>query len=109
VSITSWLEVNTREPSLFDTCETPTRWVTSTLTVPARPRLVVMTTTPLAALEPYSAAAAAPLRISTFSMSLGLRSAIRLTGLSCDALPAPEIAPMPEAIALFETRMPSMT
>ena len=81
---------NVREPSLFDDLRRcRTRWVTLTLVRRRpRPRLVVMMTTPLAALEPYSAAAEAPFRTSMFSMSFGLRSAMRLTGLSwVDALP----------------------
>ena len=44
---------------------------------PARPRLVVIWITPLAAAVPYRAAAAGPLRISTFSMSSGLMSLSR--------------------------------
>ena len=102
-----------RDPILFEICETPTRWVTLTRDTPALPRLVVMMTTPLAALEPYSAAAEAPFRISTLSMSFGLRSAMRFTGLSwLDALPpaaAAVTALAPEATATFDRMTPSTT
>jgi len=60
------------------------------------------------------AEAAEPLRISTLSMSLGLRSAIRLSGFSCDdtEIPLPEARVtlfVPEAIAMSLTMTPSMT
>ena len=69
---------------------------TDTLAAPFCPRLVVMSTTPLAAREPYWAAAAAPLMMLMLAMSLGLRSAMRfwpgsarptsLPTASCDTL-----------------------
>ncbi len=72
-----------------------------------------MTTTPLLAFEPYSAAAEAPFSTSTVSMSFGFRSAMRLTGLSWfDALPpaaAPVMALAPDGTATFEMMMPSIT
>ena len=93
--------------------EKPKRWVTASVFWPGRPRLVVMMTTPLAAFEPYRAAAEAPLRTSTFAMSFGLRSAMRLTGLSwVDALPpaaAAVSAFVPDGIATFEMITPSIT
>jgi hypothetical protein len=46
--------------------------------LPARPRFVVICTTPFAAAVPYSAAAAGPLMISMSSMSSGFRSSRRL-------------------------------
>src|ERR1700759_1762475 len=92
--LTSSIEPKCREPSVLDTCEIPMRSVTSAWFSPLRPRLVVMTTTPLAALEPYSAAAEAPFRTSRVSISLGLRSESRLAGLSWfDVLP-PAAAPV---------------
>jgi hypothetical protein len=98
---------------LFDTDAKPTRCVTLTRFSPERPRFVVMTTTPFAAFEPYSAAAEAPFRTSIVSMSFGFRSAIRLTGLSWFyALPpaaAPVIALAPDGIATFDTITPSIT
>ena len=45
---------------------------------PARPRFVVTTITPFRARDPYSADAAAPLRMLMFSMSSGFRSCARL-------------------------------
>ena len=87
--------------------------MTETLVSPLWPRLVVMMTTPFAALLPYSAAADAPLSTSTVSMSFGLISAMRLTGLSCDdELPpaaAAVIAFVPGGVATFEMITPSMT
>ena len=50
----------------------------STLTGPSLPFFVVIITTPSAAREPYSAEAAAPLRIDMFSISSGLMSMTRL-------------------------------
>src|SRR5689334_24956178 len=110
---TSSTEPKWREPSVFETCENPNRWVTVAWFSPERPRLVVITTTPFDALEPYSAAAEAPFRTSRVSMSLGLRSARRLTGLSWfDALPpaaAAVIALAPDGTATFDTMTPSTT
>src|SRR5688500_20215055 len=104
---------NVREPSVFDTVAIPKRWVTWTWFSPLRPRFVVMITTPLAAFEPYSAAAEAPLRTSTVSMSFGVRSARRLTGLSWfDALPpaaAAVLALAPFGTATFEMITPATT
>ena len=70
--------------------------------VPGRPDLVVIRTTPLAAREPYTAAAAAPLRICRSSMSAGFRSCTRFAM----AVPAVEAS-----IRLVElsTGSPSMT
>ena len=52
--------------------------LTFTLTAPSSPFLVVMIITPLAAREPYSAAAAAPFNTDMLSMSSGLISITRL-------------------------------
>src|SRR4029078_4652489 len=82
VPLTSSMVAQLREPSVLDTVAPPQRWVTEGWVSPLRPRLVVITTTPLAALEPYSAAAEAPLSTSRVSMSFGFRSEMRLTGLS---------------------------
>ena len=57
----------------------PNRWVMVARRPPEVPRLVVMMTTPLAALEPYRAEAEAPLSTSMLSMSFVFRSAMRLT------------------------------
>src|SRR5262245_21242581 len=48
---------------------------------PARPFLVVTTTTPFAAFVPYSVAAEGPFTISTSSISSGLRLLSRLIGV----------------------------
>jgi hypothetical protein len=50
--MTSSADSKLREPSVFDTWAKPTRCVTSTLFSPARPRFVVMMTTPFAAFDP---------------------------------------------------------
>ena len=110
---TSLMSLNVREPSFLETCETPNRWVTDAWFSPLRPRLVVITTTPFDAFEPYSAAAEAPLRTSRVSMSFGLRSATRLTGLSwVDGLPpaAAWVSTLvPAEVDTFEMITPSMT
>src|ERR1044071_2439832 len=114
---TSSSEVYVRAPSCLEGCATPMRWVTVAWFSALRPRLVVMITTPLAALEPYSAAAEAPLSTSRVSMSFGLRSAIRLTGLSWVSaltLVAPPAAAAvtaltPEPTEMFDTTTPSTT
>src|SRR4029079_6912709 len=102
-----------RDPSVFEICETPIRCVTDAWFSPLRPRLVVMMTTPFDALEPYSAAADAPFSTSMVSTSLGLRSAMRLTGLSwLDELPpaaAAVIALAPDGISTLDTITPSIT
>src|SRR2546422_11697923 len=75
---------NTREPSFFASCENPNRCVMLNRGGPTSPRWVVMITTPLLALAPYTADAEAPFRTSTFSMSNGFRSAIRFTWPCCN-------------------------
>jgi hypothetical protein len=52
VLTTSAAEVKVRAPISFASVETPNRCVSSTRGGPACPRLVVMITTPLDALEP---------------------------------------------------------
>ena len=111
--MTSSAEVNLREPRVLDTCDMPTRWVIETRVLPLWPRLVRITMTPLAAFEPYRAAAEAPLRTSRLSMSLGLRSAMRLTGLSwLDVLPPAAAAVMaltPDGTETLLRMTPSIT
>ena len=51
------------------------------LVLPERPFFVVMTTTPFAALVPYSVAADGPLTISMSSISSGVRLLRRLIGV----------------------------
>src|SRR6266513_2388669 len=74
---------------------------------PRRPRFVKIWITPLLARDPYSAAAAAPLRISTRSTSSGGISDRRFDNA---ALPRPALAPrLTSACALLSTITPSTT
>src|SRR5882757_10480305 len=83
------VSLKTREfRSLSDEYD-PNRCETVKRGAPARPRFVVMMTTPLVARDPYMDDAAALFRISIDSMSFGFTSARRLTMLSC----VPEIPP----------------
>ena len=76
--------------------------VTVTESCPACPFLVVTTMAPLAASEPYSAAAAAPVSTEIDSMSSGLMSAMGSV-VPCDA------NSVPPSIALVNIGTPSIT
>jgi len=73
--------------------------------LPSCPFLVVIRTTPFAALLPYKAAAEGPLRIEILSISSGLKSAIP----SVPALPSPMIPLSVFPILVLNKGIPSTT